>query len=139
MPRYNLDATDTSGTGATALNLSQWISIDQGSVKSQSNRLLMAQYGDGYAQFTPDGINVNTDKWDLIFVPLQDGVPSGTTYYTSLITFYNNVGVTQWFYWTPLGETTPKKWRITKDTYKPTPLSASAWQIAFSVFQCFDN
>lgn len=139
MPRYNLDATDTSGTGATALNLSQWISIDAGSSKNQANRVLVAQFGDGYAQFSNDGINANIDKWDLVFVPLQDGIPVGTTYYTKMLTFYNAVTVVNWFYWTPLGETVPKKWRIVKDSYKPTPVSASAWQIAFSISQCFDN
>jgi len=139
MPRYNLDSTDTSGTGATALKLSQWISIDQGSASNPTERTILSQYGDGYKQIAEDGVNARISKWDLVFVPLQDGVPAGTHYKTDMFNFIDSVGTNIWFYWTPLGETTPKKWLRVKDTFKPTPLNASAWQVAFSVEQYFGN
>lgn len=143
MPRYNLDITDTSGTGATPLGLARWVDID-GSSGSDSTTILTGLYGDGYGQYANDGINIRKRKWTLVFAPLTDGTPATTAYLTAMRTFYASVGITQWFYYTPMdwvnsidGNFVPK-WRIDKDTFNPTPLNQKTWSFTFSITQCFD-
>lgn len=137
--RYNLDITDTSGTGATPLGLSQWVSVREGSAKSVANASRKTQFGDGYGQFAKNGINSDRDSWTLVFIPLQDGVPSGTAYWTAMQTFYNAVVDRDWFWYTALGDTSPKKWRIDSNSYKPTPISQTHWSVTFTITQQFDG
>lgn len=131
--RYNLDTIDTSGTGATPLALSRWISVKEGSSMSDAPVILVGRYGDGYAQYAPDGINNAPTKWSLIFVPLN------LADWTNMKTFYKNVGCSEWFYGTMPGDTAPLKWRIDKGTWNPTPINQELWRVQFAVTQMFDG
>lgn len=115
---------------APVLPLTTKISLN--SSKSIRNRVIEAQFGNGYRQVANDGLNSNVDSWSLQFVPL-----SGTDL-TTMQTFLTTVGVSTWFTWTPLGESVSKKWRIDKDSIKITPINSTKFTYNFSITQCFD-
>lgn len=81
------------------------INPDTKSKRSRSGRILVADFGDGYAQAGPDGINNVVETWDLSFenYPIAD--------VNTLITFFNTQNSAKSFYWTPPDEVTPKLWR----------------------------
>lgn len=65
---------------------------------------LEAEFGDGYSQAIPDGLNnlrreISLD-WDLL-TPTQS---------SQIITFFRARKGCEPFYWTPSDETTPLKW-----------------------------
>ena len=105
--------------------------ISLNSSKSIKNRVLDAQFGNGYRQVAKDGLNSNIDNWTLQFVPL-----SGADL-TTMQTFLTTVGVDVWFTWTPLGESVSKKWRIDKDSIRITPINTTKFTYNFSITQCF--
>jgi phage-related protein len=102
------------------------------SKKTSTYRLVDAQYGMGYRQVTPEGLNHITDKWSLEFAPLDGALLQ------ELETFIALVGCNVWFTWTPLTETVPKKWRIDKDTIERNFISKTKWVVTFKITQCFD-
>jgi phage-related protein len=106
--------------------------ITNESSKTSKNRILEAQFGNGYRQVAKDGINSTIDTWSLQFSPLYG------TDLTTMQTFISTVGVTVWFTWTPLGESVSKKWRIDKDSIKTTLINTTKFIYSFSITQCFD-
>lgn len=78
---------------------------DRSSKKTKSDRTLIAGFGDGYEQATPDGLNTSLEKWDLSFADYPESqIDQITTFLDSMQSIY-------YFLWTPPGEVTPKKWR----------------------------
>lgn len=108
------------------------IAVDQASTKTRKNRILTAQYGNGYAQYANDGINSQYDEWELQLRNLS------STDRSTMNTFYETVGSVVWFTWTPPGDSSSKKWRIVKDTYKETSSGGLIYNISFTVQQQFD-
>ena len=106
--------------------------ISQTSSKTRSNRVLVAQFGQGFAQFVKDGPNSQFDKWTVNWNHLNS-TDRGT-----LTTFYETVGSDTWWTLQPPGDATSKKWRIDKDTYKDTPESGNLYSISFNCTQYFD-
>ena len=137
--RFSLDASNPATASiVNGLNLARWVAIE-GSSKTDKTAMLLANYGDGYSQRASDGINNKKDRWTLTFAPL------GVYDWQALLNFYDTsinpttaVGVTKWFYYTAMGDSSPKKWTIDKDTWNPTPLNQSLWSVTFSITQCFD-
>lgn len=107
-------------------------SISQSSSKTKKTRLLTAQFGQGYAQYTKDGPNSQYDEWRIVYTILT------TSDRDTILTFFNTVGCDAWFYWTAPGDLTQKKWRITVDTYNETVLSGDLYAISFTILQQFD-
>jgi phage-related protein len=101
--------------------------------KTVTNRLLTAQFGNGYSQVAKDGINSNIDKWDLTFAPLMDADLEEAN------TFFDTVGVDKWFGWIPIGETVAKKFRVDKDSYEKQMLNFTTFIIRVKITQCFDQ
>ena len=116
----------------SALALPLTCKITTQSTLSTVNRILLAQYGNGFKQVANDGLNNSIDTWALVYAPLEG------TDLTTLLTFIDTVGTVAWFTYTPLGESTSKKWRIVKDSIKRNMLSTTKWQMNFSIEQCFD-
>lgn len=105
--------------------------ITSKSKMSQENRNLEAQFGNGYRQEAPDGLNHTIDKWFLEFAPVE-----GDNLIT-MNTFLNTVGTTEWFTWTPLGELTVKKWTIDKDSIERLMINTEKFIIQFKITQNF--
>lgn len=102
------------------------------SQKSQTNRNLFSQFGDGYSQVASDGLNSDIDSWEIRYAPLD------ATDLTTLDAFLSIVKTVAWFTWTPFGEVTEKKWRIEKDSIKRLMISTEKYTISFKINQVFD-
>ena len=79
--------------------------IAQSASKSVKQRLLSAQFGDGYFTSAPDGINSIFEEWSVSWegVPLADR----NTIVAALLT-----AATDTVAWTPPGEAVEKKYQI---------------------------
>lgn len=75
------------------------------SQKTKEFRVLTADFGDGYSQSVPDGLNTHIESWDLTFehYPASD--------INTITTFLDARLGSQSFYWTPPDELTPKLWK----------------------------
>lgn len=62
-------------------------------------RVLRAQFGDGYVQEMPDGINANLETWQLVYQPIH-GTTGTTPTLAQLIAFFKAQTGTK-FLWTP--------------------------------------
>lgn len=102
------------------------------STRTTEDRVLQAQFGDGYKQVSRDGLNSVMDTWAIVYAPLlgRDLVV--------LETFLAEVGAVNWFYWVPLGETERKKWRRKPGTLTKRILNFETFQYKFTIEQCFD-
>lgn len=108
------------------------ITPSQTSVKNRKNKVLISQFGQGFAQYANDGPNSQYDEWQLIFENLSSANRS------TLSTFYETNGCVIWFTWTAPGDSSSKKWRIVKDTFNESVSSGSLYNISFTIQQCFD-
>jgi len=72
------------------------------SSKAVQPRILRADFGDGYVQRTSDGINTQKDMWTLEWT-------LNATDATTLINFFIARDGYDSFDWTPIGESTSKK------------------------------
>lgn len=105
--------------------------ISQGSTRRRKHRVLSAQFGDGYSQEAPDGINAAYDEWSITYIPLTEA--ERATLWTAL----DAVGCWDYFTWQPPGDNTVKKWKVIKDTIAETPESGNLYTIAFELRQHF--
>ena len=104
--------------------------VSQSSTKRRINRVIRCQFGDGYAQTRPDGINNLVDEWDLTFEALNSSERS------SMQTFLDTIGAWDYFTWTPVGETVSKKFKVV-DGYTESPQSGDLYTISFTARQWF--
>jgi phage-related protein len=112
------------------LNLACKVTIN--SKPGRKDRILQAQFGNGYGQYVEDGVNSSAWTWDVEIGPLkgQDLV--------DMRNFITTVGVVRWFSWTPPGEGVAMKWRIDANSIVPVPLNTEQWVYRFKVTQQFD-
>ncbi len=78
----------------------------QSSRRKVQFRVLEAQFGDGYVQPVPDGLNNMLETWDLSF----DDIPGADL--VTIRNYIDGLGGTKFFYWTPFADSTPKKWKV---------------------------
>jgi len=83
--------------------------ISQSSTKTRAHRILSAQFGDGYRQTAPDGINNRIDTWSINYENLS------TADRDTLWVFLDLVGAFDTFTWQAFGDAATKTWRITGD------------------------
>ncbi len=105
--------------------------ISQGSTRTRTNRVLSAQFGDGYSQEAPDGINNLVDTWSITFDNLN--ASERATLWTALDT----VGSWDYFTWTAPGDVVSKRWKVTADGVTETPMSGDLYSISFTLKQVF--
>lgn len=78
---------------------------DTKSKRQRSARILVADFGDGYAQTALDGINTTVEDWDLSFDNYSIIDVKTITDFLDAQNSYKS------FYWTPPDETVAKLWR----------------------------
>ncbi|WP_445322804.1 phage tail protein [Ramlibacter sp. AN1015] len=105
--------------------------ISQGSTRQRVNRVLSAQFADGYSQEAPDGINPNYDVWNITYVPLN--ASERATVWAAL----DAVGASDYLTWQPPGSATSKKWKVVKDSVSETPVSGDLYTVSFQLRQVF--
>ena len=79
-------------------------------------RVLTAQFGDGYNQRVPDGMNAIKQIWNVQTIPL-----ASTDFETCVSFLYGKGGVTA-FQWIPPGSDTHFKWICKSYTVSATQL-----------------
>lgn len=81
------------------------ISPDRNSKKTVANKINRADFGDGYSQTAPDGINNRVVKWSLSFANYPGDLIDNITL------FLDSRAENESFYWTPPFEDTPTLWK----------------------------
>jgi phage-related protein len=99
--------------------------------KRRLPRTLLAQFGDGYSQRAPDGINNIVDEWDITWIPLNH------TDKNTVTQALDQVGGWGVLTWTPPGDTSSKKFIMTNG-YTLRPIGRAEWVIATTLHQVFD-
>jgi len=97
-----------------------------GANKSTKPRVLMAQFGDGYEQRIPDGINTQKQIWGLIFT-------DSATNIMAIDAFLQLKNGSTNFTWTPQGASEIKvlcrEWNLSRDTIDTFTLQATFEQV----------
>lgn len=81
------------------------IGIGEKSKRKVGFRILRVDFGDGYSQSMPDGINNALEEWDLSF----ENYPAADV--DTITDFLDSLKGSAVFSWTPPGEASPKLWR----------------------------
>lgn len=97
--------------------------------KTSRTRILSAEFGDGYRLRAADGINSQRDEWSLVWVV-------DSTSRDTIINFLEARGGYDDFDWTPIGESTSKKW--TCEDWDTNPLPNDYYQIIATFMEEFD-
>lgn len=105
--------------------------LSEGTVRQRSYKTLITQFGDGYSQRAPDGLNATRDTWDIVYADLTAANRS------SILTFTDAIGNWDFFLWTARGDSTQKKWRITTEI-KESCIAGHIYSISFTCEQVFD-
>lgn len=104
--------------------------ISQGSTRKRRNRVLIAQFGDGYDQTAPDGINSIVDEWSITYENLTSSER------TTLLAALDSAGSWDTITWTPPGDTS-KKWKVTADGVSEMPMAGDLYTVSFALRQVF--
>lgn len=106
--------------------------IDQSATRKGTQRVLSAEYGDGYSHDTPDGINSKRDMWSNVTYPNM------TLFYRNIIVVaLESVGQTDYLTWAPLPGGPTKRFKITSDGYTETFPAGHLYTISFSLREVF--
>ncbi len=100
--------------------------------KTVEHATLIAQFGDGYSQRMPDGINSKRDTWSIIW---------GNLYLTemqSVESVLDTAGGSGVLLWTPHYESVQKKFIIKNGTYKRTTVNNNSFEIRCDLVEVFD-
>ena len=93
-------------------------------------KILEAEFGDGYSQPTPDGLNHIRDVVELAWDGLTDSEM------TAIYGFFRARGGTQPFYFRPIGEPAPLKWTCKEFARNK---SQGVWKVSATLRQSFTN
>ena len=94
---------------------------------------ISTQYGDGYSERAPDGLNNTRENWDIIWAPLTQAE------YQTVRDALLSVGTWGTITWTPCDDTIQKKFRIKKGTsLKRTRVANRQYKVSISIQQIFD-
>ena len=104
--------------------------ISQSSTRRRTYKTLRAQFGNGYAQTAPDGINNVMDVWEVTYENLTQSERD------SLITVLDTVQGWDVLTWQAPGDATTKKWRVTPDGWSEST-TGTLWTVSFSLEQTY--
>ena len=104
--------------------------ISQSSTRKRNYRTIRAQFGNGYAQTAPDGINSVMDTWEVTYENLTDAERS------TLVTALDTVQGWDYFTWTAPGDATSKKWKVAGDGWSEST-TGNHWTVSFTLEQTY--
>ena len=114
----------------TALPLSTRIHVS--GQKTVKHRTRIAQFGDGYSQRVPDGINSRVESWSVSWPGLNE------TDYQTVISTLDAAGAATALTWTPPGDSTVKKYVLTPDGYSVMHHGRGLYSISATLQQVFE-
>lgn len=97
---------------------------DFGAAADYKPRVRVTNFGDGYEQRVPDGINTARDAWSLRFAVRND------TETNAILAFLRARNAFEAFNWTPPGEVAPirvicREWQRTFDSHDKNTIAAT--------------
>ena len=104
--------------------------VSQQSTRTKTYRVLKAQFGDGYSQTAPDGINHTRDSWTVYYVNC-DQTRRGVIW-----TAIDATGGSDYFTWQPHGYPTSLRWKLNSPVDEK-PSSGSHYTISFNLIQVY--
>lgn len=105
--------------------------ISQSSSRSIKYRVLKAQFGNGYAQVAPDGINCKVENWNIRYENIEK-VDRDT-----VVDFLDTVAGWDLITWTPTNDTLEKTYRVTAEGYSEQSMAGTIFTISFNLEQVF--
>lgn len=105
--------------------------ISQSSAGGTSYKILVTQFGDGYSQRVPDGINYTHRRWTVLYENIT------AAELTTLNTFVDTVGNGQYFLWQPPGIAVTLKW-ILDGEVRFTARSGNLYSVSLTANQVYD-
>jgi len=108
---------------AVALDTTSTYKITQNSSVSGGYRNKSIQFGDGYNQSVLDGINYESEVWNLDFLPLA----AAASLTLSGILKNSVNGTSNVLSWTPPGEASTKYWQASE--IKRAPAGGDYWKV----------
>lgn len=113
-----------------AVNLPLPDKISQSSQSMTKFRVLSAQFGNGYEQTKPDGINNKVQEWSITWEALIESEK------TTVINALNSAGASEILLWTPPGGSA-SKFRMTTDGYSISYRAGEVYNISCNLKQVF--
>lgn len=101
--------------------------IDQSASIQRPQRILQAQFGDGYSQELADGLNSRLRKASISWSNLTESELD------TVLAALDAVGSTDYLTWTPPGDSSSSKWKVTPDGYTITYPSGSHYSVALQL------
>jgi phage-related protein len=96
-------------------------------------RVIQAEFGDGYSQVAPKGLNSQYSNYSITWAPVTREEKD------TIISTLNSVGAWGILTWTPCLEETQKKFRMTPDGYNFQWLgSSNVYSVSCELKQVFD-
>jgi phage-related protein len=96
------------------------------------HRTLKAQFGDGYSQRAPDGLNAKTVSWTVEWGALTQAE------LTAVMDALDSVGGWDYINWVPLYQTVSKKFILRDGKYRVTHNSNNDFSVSCILDQVFD-
>jgi len=87
------------------------------------SKTLEVEFGDGYSQGAPDGLNPVRDKWNLTWSVLTDSEA------TAIETFFKARGGHEPFLWTAPDNNTAQQWKIPQGQYTKVDTGGAMYRI----------
>lgn len=105
--------------------------IHPSSSKTVKHRTLKAQFGDGYSQRTPDGVNSQIENWAISWSAVNESE------YSTIASALNSAGGAQVLTWTPPDSATAKKF-LMEDGFNVTFHGADLFTVSCNLTQVFE-
>jgi len=93
-------------------------------------RVQRNQFGDGYSQRVPLGINILSHDWTLSYTALS------ATNWATISAFLEDHSDGEAFYYTPYGESAVRVFTALK--WSPIPRQGNVWDVSISLTEEFD-
>jgi phage-related protein len=101
--------------------------LDQAARMAVSQRIIQAQFGDGYSQEQPNGINNQLRMWSLTWTAMPRSARD------DLVTKLLAVGKTDYFTWTAFNDTVERKYKVTNDGWSESYTAGNLFNISLSL------
>lgn len=103
--------------------------ISQESTRTRRYKTKKAEFGNGYAQTAPDGINNAKDSWNVVYPNLTSAER------TTLLAALDAVQSWDYLTWTAPGDGSSKKWKLAEGWSEST--NGSHYTITFTLEQWY--
>ncbi len=103
--------------------------IDESSSMKRTFRVKRVEFGNGYEQVAPDGINSSRDEWSVVYRNLTSAERD------TLLNVLNAAQGWDYISWQAPGDAASKKWRINNEYSMST--NGNLWSVTVPLLQVY--